>query len=128
MGLRDAFKAKGVRELDSERLIERFAEQISKHGVVKITDLAPRTKARVCGEVKRMTIKPRSGIPAVEVEISDGTGELTVIFSGRREIPGIMHGSPLAVSGVAHCEGDHHVMLNPAYRLLPRAEDLVDED
>lgn len=107
---------------------DRLCALFERFHLTSLRDMPTRRRVDVCGEIRRMSVKPRSGIPAVEVEISDGTGELTVIFSGRREIPGIMHGSPLAVSGVAHCEGDHHVMLNPAYRLLPRAEDLVDED
>jgi hypothetical protein len=119
VGLRDAFKAKAVRELDSERLIERFAEQITKHGVVKITDLAPRTKARVCGEVKRMTIKPRAGIPSTEVVIDDGTGHVVVVFSGRRHVTGIEHGKCLRIEGLAFEEKSELVFLNPAYTLLP---------
>ena len=72
---------------------------------------------RLC-EVKRMRIKPRSGIPAVEIVINDGTGEATVIFSGRRNIPGIEHGKCLMVDGVPHRDGNRTVILNPAYSLL----------
>lgn len=66
-----------------------------------------------------MSIKPRAGIPAVEIEISDGTGDLTVVFSGRERIPGIGHNRSLIVTGIAHLEGSRRVMLNPAYQLLP---------
>jgi len=119
VGLRDAFKAKGVRELDSERLIDRFAEQISRYGVIKITDLTPRTKVRVCGEVKRMTIKPRSGIPSTEVVIDDGTGHVVLVFSGRRHVAGIEHGKCLRIEGLAFQDKAELVFLNPAYTLLP---------
>jgi hypothetical protein len=119
VGLRDAFRAKGVRQLDSERLVDRFNEQIEKHGVTKITDLEPRNKVRVCGEVKRMTIKPRSGIPSTEITINDGTGQVVVVFSGRRHVAGIEHGKCLRIEGVAYCDKDDLVFLNPAYTLLP---------
>ncbi len=119
MGLRDAFRPKGLRELDSERLVDRFTEQIEKHGVTKITEIAPRTKVRVCGEVKRMTIKPRSGIPSMEITINDGTGQVVVVFSGRRHVAGIEHGKCLRIEGVAFSDASELVFLNPAYTLLP---------
>ena len=50
--------------------------------------------------------------------ISDGTGEITVIFSGRRNIPGIDHGGCIMIDGVPHQDGDRTVVLNPAYTLL----------
>ncbi|MFM8866864.1 MAG: OB-fold nucleic acid binding domain-containing protein [Ilumatobacteraceae bacterium] len=119
MGLRDAFRAKGVRQLDSERLVDRFTEQIEKYGVTKITDLEPRNRVRVCGEVKRMTIKPRSGIPSTEITINDGTGQVVVVFSGRRHVAGIEHGKCLRIEGVAFSDKNDLVFLNPAYTLLP---------
>lgn len=126
MGIRDYVRrsARGASELETDRLCAFF----ERFHLTTLRDMPTRQRVDVCGEIRRMSVKPRSGIPAVEVEISDGTGELTVIFSGRKTIPGIMHGRPLAVSGVAHCEGDRHVMLNPAYRLLPQVEDVVDHD
>ncbi|MGA0064706.1 MAG: hypothetical protein ACO3IV_04625 [Ilumatobacteraceae bacterium] len=126
MGLRDYVRrsARGASELETDRLCA-FFEQFH---LTSLHDMPTRQRVDVCGEIRRMSVKPRSGIPAVEVEISDGTGELTVVFSGRKTIPGIMHGRPLAVSGVAYCEGDRRIMLNPAYRLLPRVEDLAEPD
>ena len=117
MGLKNIVKSanKGIRELDAERLVDRFAD-------LKLTPLgevAVRTKVKVCGEVKRMTMKPRSGIPSMEIVINDGTGQVTVIFSGRRHIAGIEHGGCLAVEGVAYRERNSKVFLNPAYTLLP---------
>lgn len=100
--------------LSSERLRARFAE----YGFTGLDQLRCRERARVGGEVRIMRIQPRSGVPAVEAVISDGSGELTVIFSGRRIIPGIEHGRCLAVEGVAYRDGDRTVMLNPRYTLL----------
>ena len=62
MGLKDAFnsKVKPVRELDADRLVDRFAEL----RLQPLGELEARDRTKVCGEVKRMTIKPRSGIPS----------------------------------------------------------------
>jgi hypothetical protein len=117
MGLKDAFnsKAKPMRELDAERLVNRFAEL----RLQPIGELEARDRTKVCGEVKRMTIKPRSGIPSMEIVINDGTGDATVIFSGRRHVAGIEHGHCIIVEGVAYADANRLVFLNPKYSLLP---------
>jgi hypothetical protein len=118
MGLKDFFSrsAQTREELTSERLSAKFGDL----HLVSLSDMPMRERVAVCGEIRRMSIKPRAGIPAVEVEISDGTADLTVIFSGRERIPGIGHNRGLIVTGVAHIEGTRKVMLNPAYQLLPK--------
>jgi hypothetical protein len=120
MGLKDAFnsKAKPMRELDAERLVDRFAEL----RLQPIGELEARDRSKVCGEVKRMTIRPRSGIPSTEIVINDGTGDATVIFSGRRHVAGIEHGHCIVVEGVAFADANRLVFLNPAYSLLPMGD------
>jgi hypothetical protein len=117
MGLKDAFnsKAKPMREHDAERLIDRF----SSLRLLPLGELEARDRTKVCGEVKRMTIKPRSGIPSTEIVINDGTGDATVIFSGRRHVAGIEHGHCIIVEGVAYADANRLVFLNPKYSLLP---------
>ena len=117
MGLKDAFnsKAKPMRELDAERLVDRFAHL----RLQPLGELEARDRTKVCGEVKRMTIKPRSGIPSTEIVINDGTGDATVIFSGRRHVAGIEHGNCIVIEGVAFADANRLVFLNPAYSLLP---------
>jgi hypothetical protein len=121
MGLKDAFnsKVKPVRELDAERLVDRFAEL----RLQPLGELEARDRTKVCGEVKRMTIKPRSGIPSTEIVINDGTGDATVIFSGRRHVAGIEHGHCIVIEGVAFADANRLVFLNPAYSLLPMGDE-----
>jgi hypothetical protein len=121
MGLRDAFnsKVKPVRELDADRLVDRFAEL----RLQPLGELEARDRTKVCGEVKRMTIKPRSGIPSTEIVINDGTGDATVIFSGRRHVAGIEHGHCIVIEGVAYADANRLIFLNPKYSLLPMGPD-----
>ena len=121
MGLRDAFnsKVKPVRELDADRLVDRFADL----RLQPLGELEARDRTKVCGEVKRMTIKPRSGIPSTEIVINDGTGDATVIFSGRRHVAGIEHGHCIVIEGVAYADANRLVFLNPKYSLLPIGPD-----
>ena len=49
--------------------------------------------------------------------MSDGTGEATAVFTGRRHIGGIEHGRGMLLEGVAHRERGRLIVLNPAYTL-----------
>ena len=121
MGLKNMMKSanKGIRELDAERLVDKFIDL----NLTPLGEVVVRTKVKVCGEVKRMTMKPRSGIPSMEIVINDGTGDATVIFSGRRHVAGIEHGHCMIVEGVAYADANRLVFLNPKYSLLPFGKD-----
>ncbi|MCU1379662.1 MAG: nucleic acid binding OB-fold tRNA/helicase-type [Acidimicrobiales bacterium] len=79
-------------------------------------------RQRVCveGRIRSMRILPLADVPSLECVLTDGTGSLSVIFHGRREIPGIAVGTRLQVRGTAI---DHHgrlAILNPGYTLVAR--------
>ena len=74
---------------------------------------------RVGGEVKRVIVAPRNGVPNLELMVSDGTGAITAVFAGRRRIPGIEHGRTIVLEGVTVDLGDRPVIYNPAYTLVP---------
>jgi hypothetical protein len=102
-------------DLNTERLRDKF-EVLD---VVRMNLVIDRTPVRVAGEVKRTVVAPRSGIPTLEVVISDGHGEVTAVFSGRRSIPGVINGRCLALEGVARPDKGRHIMMNPVYTILP---------
>lgn len=101
-------------ELDAERLRCRCGAA----GLTPINEVECRRPARIAGEVQRMTVAPRSGVPALRVVVSDGTTSAVAVFTGRREIVGIEHGRLLILEGVPREEHGHRVWLNPAYTLL----------
>ncbi|MEI7617713.1 MAG: DNA-binding protein [Actinomycetota bacterium] len=117
MGLRDLaqrLKSK-PEELDAERLQQRFTDL----KLMPIAELQSRIPARVGGEVKRIRVAPRKGVAALEIVLSDGTGDAVAVFTGRRAIRGIEHGRAIIIEGVAHDERGRRVMLNPSYTLIP---------
>ncbi|CAB4895561.1 unannotated protein [freshwater metagenome] len=116
MGLRDLanrLKAK-PEELDAERLHDRFGGM----DLTPIDQLECRTPSRVGGEVKRIRVAPRKGIPALEMVLTDGTADVVAVFTGRRHIAGIEHGRAVIIEGIAREERGRKVMLNPAYTLI----------
>ena len=79
-----------------------------------------RNRAILEGRVRSVYVGPVSGSPALEAELYDETGGITLVFLGRRAIPGIEPGARMRVSGmIGEMEG-YLAMSNPSYVLLPR--------
>jgi RecG-like helicase len=87
--------------------------------VVPIGDAQARQLVRVQGQVTRMRARPTSGQPALAVTITDDSGAITAVWTGRRSIGGITLGRKVIIEGVAIRLGDHLEFTNPAYTLLP---------
>jgi len=87
---------------------------------IPICDCQPRLKVCVSGKVIRMTARPTSGQPALAISISDETGTVTAVWTGRREIGGVTLGRKIAIEGVPVLHGDHLEFTNPNYTLLSR--------
>lgn len=102
-------------ELDRTAL-SRYCDEL---GVMPITELAPRTQARIGGEVRSVRVVPRAGAPSLEVTITDGRASATAVFLGRRKIAGIVPGRRVVVEGIAGQHGRRYLMFNPLYTLLP---------
>ncbi|MCE9623470.1 MAG: OB-fold nucleic acid binding domain-containing protein [Actinomycetia bacterium] len=87
---------------------------------VSIADMQARQFVCVCGKVTRMTARPTSGQPALAVMVSDDTGTVTAVWTGRRSIGGVTLGRRIAIKGVAVAHGAKLEFTNPSYTLLPR--------
>lgn len=98
---------------------EDLAEASGKAGGTPVSELPDRREACVCGTVRSVTLRPRAGVPALVAELYDGTGTLTVVFLGRRQIPGIIAGRRLRVHGRVAQRDGRPVVFNPSYELLP---------
>lgn len=81
--------------------------------------MQPRTTARVCGMVRRLTLRPIERTPSMAAVITDGTGEVTGVWTGSDEIPGLRLGTRLALEGMVTRERDGSLrMVNPRYEFL----------
>jgi len=74
------------------------------------------------GVINTVTMRPRSGTPAVEVDLYDGSGHLLIVWLGRRQISGIEVGRSVTIYGRITCEGEAATIYNPRYALRPRGE------
>lgn len=104
-------------ELDAaqERLVATEA------GCTLISDVELRRRVRVAGVLRSVTVRPRAGVRALAAELYDGSDALTLVFLGRREVPGIEAGRHIVAEGlVADLEGKR-TMYNPRYELRASA-------
>lgn len=101
-------------ELESEER-QRVAESV---GADKIGELADRQIARLRGTIIELSMKPRAGTPWLEAEFSDGSGAVTLIWMGRREIAGVTAGREMEVVGRVSCVDGKRRLYNPRYVLL----------
>lgn len=101
-------------ELESEELQQNVRDM----GAVPIRTCEDRQLVELTGQVSTVTIHPRGGHPALEVELRDGSGAVTLVWLGRRQIPGIDPGRSLKVSGRVSCHDGRRLIYNPRYELL----------
>jgi hypothetical protein len=88
-------------------------------GVTPIAELEDRAEASVCGSVRSVTLRPRVNVPALVVEIYDGSKILNLIWLGRRRIGGIAPGIYLTAHGRVTYRHGIPTIFNPAYEIRP---------
>jgi RecG-like helicase len=102
----------------------RYAESLhapNEIGITRIQDVTDRQIITVLGTIHSLTLRPRSGVPALEAEIEDGTGRVVCVWLGRRAIRGISAGRDIIVSGRVTRHGQQWRIYNPTYVLRPNA-------
>ena len=113
------------------RAVNRLATSAKEHeaaelrkdcvdmGATQVHDLPDRELVRVAGTLRTVTLRPRAGVPALVAELYDGTGSMSLVWLGRRQIPGIEPGRSLVGYGRVTRDGEMPVIFNPRYELRP---------
>lgn len=107
-----------IAELDDQRLRDFCC---SRPGVVPIGDVESRQEASMVGEITSVRIVPQpAGTPWLEVTITDGTGTVVAMWTGRKRIAGIRPGQRLVISGrgAPAGPGGRLLVYNPIYELI----------
>ncbi len=87
------------------------ASQIAAH--------ADRDVCTLHGTLRQVSVRPHGGVAALEAELDDGSGSVTLVWLGRRRIPGITCGRELTVHGRLGCSDGERRLFNPRYELSP---------
>jgi RecG-like helicase len=105
-----------VAESDEERYTQEIEEWASSvQGTIRIRDATPRSHLKLAGVVRRITVRPLEGNESLEALLYDGTGEVTLVWMGRRSIPGLRLGTRLVVDGVIAEQRGELRMVNPTF-------------
>ena len=86
-------------------------------GCTPISSHGDRDLVTLHGSLSTVTLRPRGGVLALEAELYDGSGAVTLVWLGRRQIPGISPGRQLTVYGRLGCSDGRKVLFNPRYEL-----------
>lgn len=105
-----------ISESDEQRLSEEILEWASSvPGTVRIADAPSRSHVKVAGVVRRITVIPAQGTESLQAQLADGTGEVVVVWMGRRSIPGLSLGTRVVVEGVLAEQRTGRRMVNPRF-------------
>ena len=99
---------------------QRYAEEIEAWastvpGAVRIRDASTRSKVKLAGVVRRITVRPLEGSESLEALLDDGTGAVTVVWMGRRSIHGLNLGTRLIVEGLLAEQRGERRVVNPVF-------------
>jgi hypothetical protein len=89
----------------------------AKAGCRPIASHGDRDLVTLHGSLATVTLRPRGGVLALEAELYDGSGTVTLVWLGRRQISGIGPGRQLTVHGRLGCSDGRKVLFNPRYEL-----------
>ena len=103
---------------EAHHLRQEYARS-GKTGTTSIADSPDRERVKLRGALRTVTLRPRAGVPALEAELSDGTGVITIVWLGRRRIAGIEPGRAIEVEGRIGSHDGIRVLYNPHYDLIP---------
>jgi amino acid transporter len=102
---------------------EELQAEMSNPRCKPIGDVTDREMADVAGTLRTVTLRPRGPSLTMEADLWDGSGNITLIWLGRRDIPGIRPGRNIEVRGrVSRIKGEMTIY-NPDYELRSSGSD-----
>ncbi len=108
---------KRLSETPDKMEADELQQERQTQGCREIEGLHDREFVTVYGHLKNVSLAPRAGAPTLEATLYDGSAMMTLVWLGRRKIPGIMPGVGLKASGRVSCHDGRRVIFNPRYEL-----------
>lgn len=115
LGLKRALKKFTASPAELE--IDELQQERKSQGCRQIDSIDDREIVNVYGHVKNVSLAPLAGTPTLEAAVYDGSGIITLVWLGRRRIPGIEPGVNLIATGRVSCQESRRVIYNPRYEL-----------
>lgn len=103
---------------------DSLRDESGRCGASSIGDCRDRQQHSFRGVLSSVTLSPRSEPPHLTAELFDGSGYITLVWMGRRDIPGIRPGTRMHVTGRVMMKNGRPLLFNPTYDVLaPQSSD-----
>jgi amino acid transporter len=105
----------------AEEIRQEVSSQTGPTGqkAMPIAESQQRERVDLAGTLRAVTMRPRGGSLSTEAELWDGTGQVTLVWLGRRSIPGVEPGRRIVVHGRLASRKGEPTIFNPSYELQP---------
>lgn len=120
MGVRESLRRVVASQDEIEADEERVDAQRAASDCTPVGTAPERTRVKLAGVLRSVVLRPRESVPALEAELYDGTGTVTLIWLGRRDIAGVEPGRRLTAEGLVCTQEGRRAMFNPRYELRAR--------
>lgn len=94
-----------------------LSEDADRSGAQRASECASGQEVTVFGRLRSVEFCPRDAEASLEAELFDGTEGITLIWLGRRRIPGIEPGRTMRVRGRLAVRDGRKVLYNPFYEI-----------
>ncbi|HMK10220.1 MAG TPA: amino acid permease, partial [Acidimicrobiales bacterium] len=113
----DASKPRATPVVDHPKAGEESAIPTTP-GSIAIVEAPSHQRVSVTGRIVAVRVQPWGGAQTLEATLRDATGDLALVFLGRRQVGGVVPGTILTANGVIGTHRNRPAMLNPDYVLL----------
>ncbi|PXY28156.1 OB-fold nucleic acid binding domain-containing protein [Prauserella muralis] len=103
-----------IETLDADDL----SEKSEAGGAQRACDCRSGEEVTVLGRLRSVELCPANEVATLEAELFDGTDDVTLVWLGRRRIPGIEPGRTIKARGRMAERNGQKVLYNPYYELL----------
>jgi hypothetical protein len=110
-GLRRFFERLTASEQELEA--EELQRDVAKSGAIPAGQCHRGQVVSVSGRLRTVAYTPRTNLPTLEADLYDGSDVVTLVFLGRRSIPGIEPGRQLTARGRIAIRDERKVIYNP---------------
>ena len=94
-----------------------LSEDAERSGAQRASECACGQEVTVFGRIRSVQFCPQSADATLQAELYDGTEGVTLVWMGRRRIPGIEPGRTMRVRGRISVRDGHKVLYNPYYEI-----------
>lgn len=111
---------RAMRRLTTETEVldaDELSRTASESGAQRACDCSCGQEVTVLGRLRSVELCPREAVATLEAELFDGSEGITLVWLGRRRIPGIEPGRMVRASGRVAVRDGRKVLYNPYYVL-----------